>query len=171
VTKSSDKRTAIVDRLADHVLQHGLAASTLRPLAQAVGLSDRMLLYYFSDKADVMTSTLTRLTERLAVELNAAASTPLPPAALLRRIVDVVLADRLWPYMQLWLEIAALSSRGDAFYRATGEAIARGFLAWAQSQLTVADAEAEAARLLVTVEGIVVLHSVGLHDVSAFSLD
>ena len=56
MTKPDSRRTEIVERLADHVLAHGLSASSLRPLAKAAGTSDRMLLYYFADKSEMMTA-------------------------------------------------------------------------------------------------------------------
>jgi AcrR family transcriptional regulator len=168
--KSADKRAALVDQLANHVLAHGLAASTLRPLADAVGLSDRMLLYYFTDKADLMTATLGALAERLVAELQEASARPAPPDALLGRLVKAVLSPHLWPYMQLWLEIASLAARNDAFYRAVGESVARGFLSWVRAQIRGDDVDAQAARLLVMVEGAVVMHSVGLHDVAATAI-
>ena len=79
-----------------------------------------------------------------------------------------MLADAMWPYMRLWLEIASLAARGDAFYRSVGEQIARGFLAWGASQLDSAnetERAADAATLLIMTEGMVLLKSVGLDDV------
>ena len=50
----NDRREAAIERMADHVLSEGLAAGTLRPLAAAAGTSDRMLLYYFADKDELL---------------------------------------------------------------------------------------------------------------------
>jgi len=41
---ATDRHDALIDWLADHVLAHGLSASSLRPLAKAAGTSGRMLL-------------------------------------------------------------------------------------------------------------------------------
>ena len=82
-------------------------------------------------------------------------------------------ADDLWPYMRVWLEIAALSARGDAMYRTIGEAMARGFLAWGEAQVaspTPQQRRSDAAQLLVLVEGMVVLKSVGLGDIGALAI-
>ena len=56
-----ERREAAIERMADHVLAEGLAAATLRPLAAAAGTSDRMLLYYFADKDELLTATLARI--------------------------------------------------------------------------------------------------------------
>lgn len=158
-----------LDALADHILVHGLGASSLRPLAQAAGLSDRMLLYHFKDKAEVITASLAHLMARFTGLLAAGtAPVPLPTAELQARLAAMVSDDAFWPYLRLWLEIASLAARGDAFYRAIGGTMGRGFLAWAQTQLAEPDPTTRAtiaARLFVMTEGLVVLKSVGLDDV------
>jgi AcrR family transcriptional regulator len=40
-----EQRDKVVERLAGHLLEHGLARTSLRQLAAAAGVSDRMLLY------------------------------------------------------------------------------------------------------------------------------
>lgn len=157
--------------MADHVLACGLSGSSLRPLAQAAQISDRMLLYYFKDKAEAMAAALARVAERMAAELDA--ELPGPPLAFapLRQALERTLfADRLWPYLRLWLEIAALSARGDPLYRAVGGQIGRGFLAWGAARLDCADEGQrgrEAAELLVGIEGMLVLRALGLDDICA----
>lgn len=165
MTRSDDRKTALVDRLADHVLAEGLAGSSLRPLAKAAGTSDRMLLYHFKDKTEVIGAVLERVAARMAMLLNSrAAKTPLPLERLRTELAPVLLADEMWPYMRLWLEIASLAARGDPLFRRVGEGIARGFLAWGAAQLDSAAPDEDAARLLVTMEGMVLLKSVGLED-------
>ncbi|GAK44173.1 TetR family transcriptional regulator [Tepidicaulis marinus] len=170
MVKADERREAMVDRLADFILAEGLEAAKLRPLAKAAKVSDRMLLYYFKDKSQAVGAALERISSRLVVILGKkTASKPLPYEALLTKLRGIVLAEDMWPYMRLWLEIVALAGRGDAFYRATGEAIGRGMLAWAAGQLDSASAkerEKEAARLFVTIEGMVLLNAVGLGAVS-----
>jgi AcrR family transcriptional regulator len=169
VVKSDDRRAALLDRMADHLLAHGISESSLRPLAKAARTSDRMLLYYFSDKAEMITATLEHIALRLGKVLaQQGASTSLPIDQLTPKLFDLLCADSLWPYMRLWLEIASLAAKGDPICRTVGEKIARGFLDWGAAQLDSPMAEArarDAARLLVTIEGMVLLKSVGLDDV------
>ncbi len=171
MVKSDTRRSELLDKLADHLLAHGIAGSSLRPLAAAAGLSDRMLLYHFKDKAEVMAATLECVAARMVVLLGAnTAATPLPFDALRARLVPIVLDDTLWPFMRLWLEMAARAGQGDALYREIGGQIGRGFLAWGSAQLDSEDPARDAARLLVTVEGMVLLKSVGLEDVARAAL-
>jgi len=167
--KVEDRRAAIIETLVDHVLANGLAATSLRPLAKAAGTSDRMLLYYFKDKDEIVRAILEQGALRLTHLLEKRKTPePLPRQQLLVALVDILFADDLMPYMRLALEIASLAARGDPLYRLVGEQIERGFLAWAGAQLDCADdAEraVEAAQLLITLEGILFLKSVGLDDV------
>jgi hypothetical protein len=75
--------------------------------------------------------------------------------------------------MRIWLQVAARAAMGDAFYRAVGEQIGRGFLEWGRAQLqsdTDAQRDIDAARLLVSMEGMLFLKSIGLDDVNAKAL-
>ena len=46
----ADRREELVVGATMWVLEHGLAGMSLRPLAKALGTSDRMLVYYFGSK-------------------------------------------------------------------------------------------------------------------------
>ena len=170
---AQDRRDAIIDRLADHVLADGLASASLRPLARAAGTSDRMLLYYFKDKAEIIAAVIERIAARMGTLLNGRrAPQPLPFDELRRELFDILFADDLWPYMRVWMEMASMASH-DPFYRTVGGNIARGFLAWGESQLVSATPEQraiEAAKLLVMTEGMMLLRSVGLEDVCRAAL-
>ncbi len=174
MAKSDVRRAEILDRLVEHVLAHGISASSLRPLAKAAQISDRMLLYYFKDKAEIVAATLDEVSARLVTRLSAeTTSTPLPLAILQANLQTLVLADEMWPYMRLWIEVASLSAYGDPLLRQVGERIARGFLAWGAAQLdslTPEQRQADAATLLVRVEGMILLKSLGLEDVCRASL-
>ena len=169
MTTLERRREEVLDRLADHVLAHGLAGSSLRPLAAAARTSDRMLLYYFKDKAELIAATLQHVALRLASRLETlAGSDPAPLEALRGRLLPALLSEDIWPYMRLWLEIAAAAARGDAVCRQVGEAIGRGFLAWGAARLeaaTPAQRDVEAAQLLVSLEGLLLLRSLGLSDI------
>ena len=174
MTKSAARRSAIVDALADHVLDNGLGASSLRDLAQAAGTSDRMLLYYFADKVELIGATLARISERLvAIMAQRSGAAPRDFATVRQEVAQVVLSNDLWPYMRIWLELASLSAFGEPMYRTVGEAIGRGFYAWGLAQLDIPDEQEcarEAARLLVFAEGLVLLKSLGLDDIAHNSI-
>lgn len=164
-----DKRSDLIDQLADHILAEGLLHASLRPLAKAVGTSDRMLLYYFKDKDDLIEAVLERIAARITLILEQSkAPEPLPLEILAPMLVENMKSELFWPYLRLWLEVAALSAGGDPLYKTCGEKIGRGFVAWGASQLAADDnatRERNAAKLLIQVEGSVLLRSLGLEDV------
>lgn len=174
VTKPETRRAEIVARLTEYVLAEGLSASSLRPLARAAGTSDRMLLYYFKDKSEIVTAVLQHISAKLIVMLGErTASQPLPIDDLRRQFAEILFVDELWPYMRIWLEVGSLSAMGDPFYRAVGERIGRGFFEWGKIQLKSASDEQrdiDAAKLLVSIEGMLLLKSIGLDDVVAKAL-
>ena len=47
-------RERLLERVADHVLEHGATDLSLSELARAVGSNNRMLLYYFGSKEEVL---------------------------------------------------------------------------------------------------------------------
>lgn len=76
----------LLDAATDHVLAVGLIGLTLRPLAAALGTSDRMLIYHFSSRDALVSAVVARATERAIAAVDAL------PAA--RSVDDAV--NRLW---------------------------------------------------------------------------
>jgi AcrR family transcriptional regulator len=174
LSKTDERRSAIVDRLADHVLAHGMVAASLRPMAKAAGTSDRMLLYYFTDKSELLAATLQRIAERMTDAMaDQAAPEPLPLDALQKRLAGFLFDDRFWPYMCVWIELAGRSARGDSLFTPIASAIGQGFLAWGEAQLASDSDDArarDAAKLLVAIEGMVLVRAIGLGDTVERSL-
>lgn len=174
MTRDESKQAALVERLADHMLEHGLIGSSLRPLAKAAGTSDRMLLYYFRDKEELIAATLQVIAARMVMQMEARRTPELLGEADLLAHITRALGDTLfWPSMRLWLEIASRAGRGDAFYKTLGGQIGRGFLMWTATQLSEPDEAAklaQAARVLRATEGWLFLRAIGLDDVNALAL-
>ncbi|KPF70803.1 hypothetical protein IP88_11365 [alpha proteobacterium AAP81b] len=166
MAKAAIRREAIIERVADFLLAEGLGAASLRPLAKAAGTSDRMLLYYFPDKDALIAAALEHAAGRLAARLAAIPETPRPAAQLEAEMLALTGGPEVWPFMCLAFEVTALAARGNAFYRATGGALAAGFLAWIAARLDVPDAERgrTALAILRTVDGALYLRGTGLDD-------
>lgn len=80
------RREDLLDQCTDHVLANGLIGLTLRPLAAAIGTSDRMLIYHFESRDALVSAVVARATERAIAEVDA-----LPGAPTIRSAVN-----RLW---------------------------------------------------------------------------
>jgi AcrR family transcriptional regulator len=165
VTATPDRRDALIDRVADTLLAKGLDAATLRALAKAVGTSDRMLLYYFPDKAALIAAAAERIAARLMAILNAAPEQPLPPEELTRSLVALSGDPLIWPYLTLWLDIAARAAWGDPFWQGVGHELGQSFLYWTAARIDIPagpDRDRAALDVLARVEGGIVLRAVGL---------
>lgn len=80
------RREELLDEVTDHVLEHGLIGLTLRPLAAAIGTSDRMLIYHFGNRDGLVTAVVVRAGERATARVEA-----MPGAPSVRSAVN-----RLW---------------------------------------------------------------------------
>lgn len=145
---------------ADHLLEHGIQGASLRPLAAAVGTSDRMLLHYFVNKEELMTAALNLIAARMITLLESARPTQIPFHDLL-------------PYLRLWLELAALSAREEAYQRIARQ-IGDRFYEWLAEALQVETEEERApmtALAYAIIEGFVFLDAIGGRSIITSALD
>jgi AcrR family transcriptional regulator len=160
MTLPDSPRTTLLAAMAAHVLAHGLRTATLRPLAQAAGTSDRMLIYHFRTKdaliAEVLQTIATDLTAQLAALTKGRG--PLRTADLLQALWSFAHSGPARPYLRVWLELAAISGRDGGAKVLIGNAIAQGFLDWIGLQLTN---PSDAPILMTLFEGALVLQEVG----------
>ncbi len=65
MARGADQRRAdLLERIADYIAENGLADLSLRPLADAVESSPRVLLYYFASKENLIAEVLAHLRAR-----------------------------------------------------------------------------------------------------------
>ncbi len=99
----------------DYALAHGLIGLSLRPLAAELGTSDRMLLYHFGTKDDLVAALLRESNDRAVAGLSA-----LPPSTDLRAAVHDLWSAVRWPELEpctrLYIEAAALGLLGREPY-------------------------------------------------------
>ncbi|MFD7435959.1 TetR/AcrR family transcriptional regulator [Streptomyces sp. NPDC059861] len=86
------KRRRLLDHVRQYVLRNGLADLSLRRLAQALGTSDRMLLYYFGSKERMIAEALAVYERRPLLQAREVLRSVGPPtdAAGLRRLMEEV---------------------------------------------------------------------------------
>lgn len=164
-------RDGLVLKLGEHLLDHGLAQSSLRQLAKAAATSDRMLLYYFPDKEKLLTQVLEHLANQLSTALDEAIPQheKLQPARLVERITALATGPVLGRYIRIWTEVSASAGEGVPPFPAMADKIAALFQAWIEARLLVPDparAKAIASLILVMVDGAALLQPVANGDVS-----
>ncbi|MGL4743218.1 MAG: TetR/AcrR family transcriptional regulator [Dermatophilaceae bacterium] len=157
---ASDQRSALLDGAVAHVLDHGIGTLSLRPLAAALGTSDRMLLYYFGTREALLEAVLVEAGSRLQAVLDA--SLPAEPVstatlfAVARRFADEPAAE---PYLRLYVELSGLAAaRREPFATATAR-IAQGWLEWTTARLDpgTGDLAEAAAGVLAAVDGLLLI--------------
>lgn len=107
------KRRDLLDRVRAYVVRNGLADLSLRPLARALGTSDRMLLYYFGSKEHMVAEALAVYERRpllRARNLLHTADSPRDPTELRHFVEEAwqqLNAPDLRATLPLYLEIMA----------------------------------------------------------------
>jgi AcrR family transcriptional regulator len=115
VAKDPQRREALTAAATGYVLEHGLIGLSLRPLAAAIGTSDRMLLYHFDSKDDLVAAVLFESNDRSVEAIRA-----LPPSVDLRTAVhdlwSMIRSPEIDPCTRLYVEAAALGLLGREPY-------------------------------------------------------
>jgi AcrR family transcriptional regulator len=106
------RREELEEAVVGYVLTHGIADLSLRPLAEALGVSTYSLVYHFGSKDELIAVVLARIEERERTMVAAWMAEPgaTSPAAIMRRYwAEWCLPAELAPYHRLFYEIYALS--------------------------------------------------------------
>ena len=115
---SATRREELARLATDYALAHGLIGLSLRPLAAALGTSDRMLLYHFADKDDLVATVL-----RTSNERSIAAVRDLPVGHDVAESVGLLWqasrSGQLVACQRLYVEAAALGLFGREPYAST----------------------------------------------------
>lgn len=147
------------------MLAHGLAGLSLRPLARAAGTSDRMLIYHFGSKEQLVAELLGHLAKQFADALGQAF--PAGRARSRRDCFEQVMAatgkPAFAPFFRLWWDIVGGCARGEQAYLASAGAIMDLLLQWVETHLPPDDPDpaAGARAVLTMIEGAQMLAAVG----------
>ena len=108
---SSARELELLERAYGYVLEHGLASLSLRPLAQAIGSSPRVLLFLFGSKEGLVQALLGRARSAQLDLLSQMQSTGSPDdfAAVVRGVWRWLAARQHRSMLTLWLETYAQS--------------------------------------------------------------
>jgi AcrR family transcriptional regulator len=79
----------LLERVVDHVLEHGAIDLSLSRLARAVGSNNRMLLYYFGSKEEVLRRAILAAFDRFPHLQGALGRLAVPDRPLRERLVEV----------------------------------------------------------------------------------
>lgn len=161
------RRDQLLDGTVDFLLDNGLGALSLRPLAAALGTSDRMLIYYFGTREALLRAALEavagRLRGLLAAVMPPRRQTPAELLTLALTAADDPHARRL---LAMWVDVVALAARGDAVCAETARTVLGDWVGWLAEHLDVPAAQAgpAAAGILAIIDGLVLLRASGADE-------
>lgn len=151
------KRVELAAALATIVLRDGLGTLALRGLAARLNTSDRMLLYYFGTKEQLVLEVLATLEQRLFAHLQPWDEAPrMTAGAFLSQAFALGADPAIAPFMRLWTEVIARGARGEAPYDRIGPEIVRSWTTWIDKRLTPPTTpmpEPRAIAILAIIEG------------------
>lgn len=155
----TESREQAVKAISNFILKEGLSKTSLRTIGKAIGVSDRMLMYYFRDKADILATVLQHLASRIMQSLETAMpmGQRFPADAMFTRIVEMTDTDEFRPVMALGLEIAAYAQSGQEPYPDIAKTLTTGFINWMDDRLQISSLDerrAQATMLLAMIDGL-----------------
>ncbi|TCO14340.1 TetR family transcriptional regulator [Kribbella steppae] len=115
MAKDLQRRDEWTRTATDYVHEHGLIGLSLRPLAAALGTSDRMLLYHFETKDHLIAALLRESNDRGVAGLQALAASRDLRAAV-HDLWSAVNSPDIEPCARLYVEAAALGLLGREPY-------------------------------------------------------
>ena len=118
--KSALKRQQMVGAVAAYLVQYGFRKDSLRSIAANIGVSDRMILYYFDTKERLIADAIELIGAKMAEDI---AATPPYRNATVSKVLEALLDrsdnEENVAAIQLWFEMIGLAIRGEAPYRQT----------------------------------------------------
>src|SRR5438309_2026826 len=100
-----ERKRELVASIAEYILANGLADLSLRPLAEVLDTSPRMLIYYFGSKENLISEALAaaRAKERKVIYRWATdIATDADPLAVVDKMWAWMTAKRTQPFMRLF---------------------------------------------------------------------
>jgi len=111
MSAAPDRRTELLDLIVEDLLAHGAADLSLRPLAERVGTSARLLIYHFDSKEQLVAAALAEVRRRIGESLRtrAIAKAPTSLRALLMMVWDWATEPDHGRHFRLLFEVDGLA--------------------------------------------------------------
>ena len=106
-----DRRSQLTEAALEYVLAHGLVGLSLRPLAAALGTSDRMLVYHFGSKEQLVTDVVALANQQVSAALEAEPGEVASIGELVRYAWEMLTGPVAGGAMVLYLELCVLTAR------------------------------------------------------------
>lgn len=153
----------ILDGAVATAFADGLSHLSFGNVARHLGISDRVVVYYFPSKDDLIGEVLVALGAQLQAALAPAFARPAADHVEVLRVAWPVLArPEVDPVFALFFEASGLAATGREPYRTLVAELMQGWTVWVQSLLrgTPAQRRAEAIAAMATIDGLLLMRQV-----------
>ncbi|MGH1492653.1 MAG: TetR/AcrR family transcriptional regulator [Acidimicrobiales bacterium] len=153
-------KSDILGAALEAALDDGLSQLTFGRLAKRIGISDRVIVYYFPTKADLIGEVIVAMGLELQASLAEAFTTPAADHLEMTRTAWPLLAvpenDRVFA---LFFEANGLAAVGREPYASLVPSLVAGWIDWAASLIegTPAQRSAQAEGAIAMVEGLILI--------------
>ncbi|HSL58363.1 MAG TPA: TetR/AcrR family transcriptional regulator [Acidimicrobiales bacterium] len=157
-------REEILEGAVAVAFDDGLSQLTFGRVAKRLGISDRIVVYYFPSKADLVTQVMTAVGLRLQGVLGAAFAEPAADHRALGAAAWPVLArPEVDPVFALFFEANGLAAAGREPYRTLVAALVEAWVEWVAAFLDGPPAQrrAEAEAAVALLDGVLLLRQLG----------
>lgn len=159
----------ILDGALDTVFADGLSQLTFGRVAKHLGISDRIVVYYFPTKDDLIGEVLMAVGARLQATLAPTFATSAADHVELLRLAWPVLADAdADPVFALFFEAGGLAAAGREPYRTLVPQLVEAWIAWAAEFVrgTPARRRGEAEAAVAVLDGLLLLRQLAGPEVA-----
>jgi AcrR family transcriptional regulator len=148
-------------------LDDGVSQLTFGRLAKRLGISDRIVVYYFPTKSDLISEVITAMGMQLQAALAPAFNSP---AANHTEMIH-----RAWPLLAtaehdavfaLFFEANGLAAVGRKPYDTLVPGLVTGWIDWAASFIDAPDSRGEAEAAIAVIDGLLLLRQLAGPDAS-----
>jgi AcrR family transcriptional regulator len=154
----------ILDGAVAVAFADGVSQLTFGRVAKHLGISDRIVVYYFPSKDDLVGDVLAALGGRLMEALAPAFASPVSDHLHLVRVAwPVVATAEADPVFALFFEAGGQAATGIEPYRTLVPQLVEGWIAWAAELIegTPAARRAEAEAAIAVIDGLLLLRQLG----------
>ena len=146
------RREQLLDAALGYCVKHGLSNLSLRPLAEEIGTSARLLIFHFGSKEDLVAAVLMELNKRLQMSFEEVVASADPgPHPPLRRFWDWATSDEALPALRLLYELQIVAVQNPDQYGRYLEKTSLDWLAVATASQSSKDAQDAIPTLCIAV--------------------
>jgi AcrR family transcriptional regulator len=146
------------------VLAEGVSALSYGRVAKELAISDRMVVYYFPAKSDLISAVIVAIGSELQLMLEEAfGSEPLSAKELMRRAWPVLSVKKAQSMFNGFFEVIGLASAGQSPYDELAPVLLNGWIDWLADRVKAQNAVRRreiAASVVAQIDGLLMIRRI-----------